>query len=111
MMDNISRGLITPSDLVRVNARAAQIFDLPHHGQLLPGFRADLAVVDTTLRREVTPEQLGGLSDFSPWEGNPLTGWPVLTISRGQVVARDGKIVGEPTGKYVRDLYRQAKGR
>jgi dihydropyrimidinase len=111
MMDNVARGLITLADLVRVNVRAAKIFDLPHHGQVLPGFRADFAVVDMTSRREVAPEQLGGLSDFSPWEGRPLTGWPVLTILRGKVVARDGQIVGEPTGKYVRDLYRQAKGR
>lgn len=110
MMDSVARGLITTSDLVRVNARAAQVFDLPHHGQVLPGFRADLAIVDPLARREVTPDLLGSLSDFSPWEGRELTGWPVMTVLRGMVVAQDGEIVDEPRGRYVRSLYGQAQG-
>ena len=107
MMDSVARGLITTADLVRVNARAAKVFDLPDHGQVLPGFRADLAIVDPTSRREVTAELTGGLSDFSPWEGRTLTGWPFMTVLRGTVVAQDGEVTGEPLGRYVRSLYGQ----
>jgi dihydropyrimidinase len=109
MMDAVSRGVITTADLVRVNARAAQVFDLPRHGQILPGFRADLAIVDPAATREVRADLLGGLSDFSPWEGRPLTGWPVMTLLRGEVVAENGEVVGEPRGGYVRQMYRQGK--
>ncbi len=109
MMDSVSRGIITTADLVRVNARAAQVFDLPRHGQVLPGFRADLAIVDPTARRAVSPHLLGGLSDFSPWEGRQLTGWPVMTVLRGEVVAQNGEVIGEPRGRYARELYQQGK--
>jgi dihydropyrimidinase len=107
MMESIASGRITTNDLVRVNARAASIFQLPAHGQILPGFRADLVVVDPAAKRAVSPAELGGLSDFTPFEGHELTGWPVMTLVRGHVVAKDGEVVGPPIGRYVRELYRQ----
>ena len=46
---------------------------------------------------------LGSSSDFSIYEGRTLRGWPVLTASRGVVVARDGAFVGtEGHGRYLR---------
>jgi N-acyl-D-aspartate/D-glutamate deacylase len=33
--------------------------------------------------------------------GEALKGWPVATVKAGQIVARDGKIVGNPTGRYL----------
>ena len=41
------------------------------------------------------------MSDFSPFEGKTLRGWPVATVKAGEIVARDGKIVGPPTGRYL----------
>jgi dihydroorotase-like cyclic amidohydrolase len=41
------------------------------------------------------------MSDFSPFEGKTLRGWPVATIKAGKVVARDGEIVGPATGRYL----------
>ena len=36
------------------------------------------------------------VADYTPWEGFEVTGWPVMTIARGEVVARDGTVTGEP---------------
>ena len=30
-----------------------------------------------------------------------LRGWPVATVKGGQIVARDGRIVGPPGGRYI----------
>jgi dihydropyrimidinase len=35
-------------------------------------------------------------SDFDPYEGFQARGWPVLTISRGEVIMRDGQMLGKP---------------
>ena len=52
--------------------------------------------------REITPELFGD-SDFSVYEGMRLKGWPRYTISRGQVIQKDGVIAVEPgRGKYLR---------
>ena len=48
-------------------------------------------------------EELASYSDYTPYEGWTLKGWPVLTMVRGDVVMRDGKIVGKKGyGQYLR---------
>ena len=37
-------------------------------------------------------------ADYTPWEGYAVTGWPVKTLLRGEVVFDDGKIVGAVSG-------------
>ena len=107
VMDNIISGRITMSDYVRVNVRAAEIFDLPLHGQLVPGHRADIVLVDPSTERSVDSATAGGTSDFSPFEGQALRGWPVMTILRGEVIAVDGAMTSPASGRYVRSLYGQ----
>jgi dihydroorotase len=31
-----------------------------------------------------------------------VTGWPVATIIRGQIVMRDDEVLGEPSGRLVK---------
>jgi dihydropyrimidinase len=33
-------------------------------------------------------------ADYTPYEGMEVTGWPVMTISRGEVIWDDGKVLG-----------------
>ena len=41
-------------------------------------------------------------SDYTPYEGIEVTGWPVSTMVRGKFVVRDGKLAGKPgDGAYV----------
>ena len=47
----------------------------------------------------VSPDMFQGHSDYSLYEGWTLKGWPVMTILRGQIVMRDGEIVGTPGGR------------
>jgi dihydroorotase-like cyclic amidohydrolase len=87
-------------DLVtRTPAVAYGIF--PRKGTIAPGSDADLVIVDLELEKVVRAEDLGGMSDFSPFEGKSLRGWPVATIKAGKLVAMNGEIVAEPTGRYL----------
>ena len=84
------------------STNAARSFLLREKGVIAPGYDADLALVDLEWEREITPELFGD-SDFSVYEGMKLKGWPRYTISRGEVLQKDGKIVAEPgRGKYIR---------
>jgi dihydropyrimidinase len=41
--------------------------------------------------------------DFTPYEGMSIQGWPVLTMVRGHIVAKDGKFVGEKGyGRFIK---------
>lgn len=82
--------------------KPAQTYGLyPRKGTIAPGSDADLVVVDLDLEKVVRPAALRGMSDFSPFEGKTLRGWPVATIKAGCIVARDGEIVGPPSGRYL----------
>src|SRR5262249_21270282 len=83
----------------RAPAMAYGIF--PRKGTIAPGSDADLVIVDPELEKVVQAEDLGGMSDFSLFEGKPLRGWPVATIKAGRLVAKNGEIVSKPTGRYL----------
>jgi dihydropyrimidinase len=86
----------------RATRGPAKVYGIyPQKGTIAVGSDADLAIVDLDLERVVRAEDLHGMSDFSPFEGKTLRGWPVGTIKAGQIVARDGKIVGKQTGRYL----------
>jgi len=61
-------------------------------------FTCDKAGLETKV---VDAKALNGFSDFSPFEGKKLRGWPVATIKAGTIIAKDGKIVGKRNGHYL----------
>lgn len=71
-------------------------------GRLAVGADGDLAVVDPKLAKTVTAVMIHSKAGRSPFEGERLVGWPVLTALRGRVVAEDGRIVdATPGGRFV----------
>lgn len=84
-------------------ATPARLFNLsPAKGTIQVGSDADFTVVDLDLEREVHASDLQSYADYTLWEGQRLRGWPVMTISRGRIVARDGRFLGAPGhGRYV----------
>jgi len=89
--------------LSRVNStNAAEIFGLESKGKIDIGFDADLVLVDLELEKEITPELFGD-SDFSIYEGMKFKGWPKITMSRGEIIQKDGVITAKcGRGKYLR---------
>jgi dihydroorotase-like cyclic amidohydrolase len=73
----------------------------PRKGTIAIGSDADLVVVDLNAERTVTPEQLSSAQDFTPFDGFKLTGWPLITLVRGQVVFREGQTQGTPQGQFI----------
>jgi dihydropyrimidinase len=93
-----------PLDILveRATRAPARVYGIyPQKGTIAVGSDADLVVVDLELERVVRAEELQGMSDFSPFEGKRLRGWPIATIKGGKIVARDGKIVAPANGRYL----------
>jgi dihydropyrimidinase len=103
LSEGVNKSRIALGDIARIQSRVATIFGLPMKGALAPGRDADIVLVDLNLERLVRGSELLSRADYSPFEGLTLRGWPVLTMLRGSVIARDGVLVGEPgTGRYLR---------
>jgi dihydropyrimidinase len=82
------------ADVTATNA--ARIFGLyPGKGVIAPGSDADLAVIDPGVRKTLTRDDFH-VTDYSPWEGWSVTGWPVLTMLRGKVISDGARLLGSP---------------
>jgi dihydropyrimidinase len=79
----------------------ARIYGLADKGSIEIGKDADIALWDPALTRTITQDDLHHGSDYTPWEGFVVTGWPVRTILRGQTVMLDGTPVGRPEGLHI----------
>jgi dihydropyrimidinase len=100
----VRAGRITVADWVRLCAEApASTFGLfPRKGCLRPGADADIVVWDPERPQPLDANALHMRTDHSPYGGRVVRGWPQLVLSRGRVVARDGRFEGEPGwGRYV----------
>ncbi|WP_285249619.1 amidohydrolase family protein [Pseudarthrobacter sp. fls2-241-R2A-168] len=68
------------------SAAPARINAVPGKGRIAEGFDADLVVFDPTEERVVDGTALHMGTDFSPFDGKALTGWPAVVVSNGRVV-------------------------
>lgn len=93
----VNRRGYSPSFVVRVMAtNPARIFGLSAKGTLEPGTDADIVVFDPNDTYTVDATDNASAADFSIYEGRELTGRVQKTFVRGELVADDGEIVGEP---------------
>ena len=77
------------------SANAARILGLyPQKGVIAPGSDADLVLIDPSIDKTLSREDFH-VSDYSPWEGWHVRGWPVTTILRGKVIVESGRLTGE----------------
>ncbi len=96
--NGVRRGRLSLQRFVEITStNAARLFGVfPQKGTIAIGSDADLVVWDPELTRTVRAEELQTAAKFSLFAGQELTGWPVRTIARGEVVAESGRIVGSP---------------
>ena len=75
----------------------------PQKGELLPGSDADLVIWDPAATRRVRATDLHMATDYSPFEGMEVTGWPETVLVRGEPVVDHGQLVDiRPRGQTVR---------
>ena len=73
----------------------AKLFGLyPEKGVIAPSSDADLTIIDPDKEVTLTRSILHSRCDYTAYEGFKLRGYPVMTISRGEVVMKDGEFTG-----------------
>jgi dihydroorotase len=90
----VRTGLLDWRGVARVmSERPAEIAGLPDQGRpLLAGEPANLVLVDPAAEWTVHGAELASLAENTPYEGMRLPGVVTLTLLRGRVTAREGKL-------------------
>ena len=77
----------------------------PRKGCLEIGSDGDLAILDLKKKHKFTVEEMRSKCGYTCFEGVEVTGFPVKTIVRGNVVCDEGEILVKPGfGKFQRPL-------
>ncbi|MHA2176177.1 MAG: dihydropyrimidinase [Candidatus Hodarchaeales archaeon] len=99
-----SRKISYPQLVQLLSTNPAKIFGLyPRKGSLQIGTDADLVIFDPMLRHGITPQSLHYKIDWNPYTDFQVTGWPITTILRGEILCNNGQFIGQPDGgKYLK---------
>jgi len=95
--------VLTYADLVRVAcAEPARVFGLfPRKGALRPGADADFVVVDPSWPMQIRNADQASKAGRTPFDGWIAPATPVMTFLRGEMIAREGRVVGKPRGRFL----------
>lgn len=103
MLTHVHQGRLTLERLVdMMTAGPQRIHQIAGKGRIARGYDADFTIVDLTEKRTITHAQQKSGSPWTPFDGMEATGWPKMTIIRGNVVMRDDELQGPPIGRPIR---------
>jgi dihydroorotase len=103
MLDHVNAGRLTLQRFVDLtSAGPSRIYGVAGKGRIALGYDADLTVVDLKAKRTITNDWIASKSGWTPYDGQTVTGWPIATIVRGQVVMQNDEVVARPIGAPVR---------
>jgi dihydropyrimidinase len=96
--EGVNKGRISLTKFVEVvSTNPAKLVGLyPRKGTLQIGSDADIMIIDPLKEVTLTRDMLHGNTDYTPFEGWKLKGYPVLSMSRGEILTRDGEFVSRP---------------
>ncbi|MCI0752401.1 dihydroorotase [Teichococcus vastitatis] len=103
MLDHVNAGRLSLTRLVDLMADGpARVYGALNKGRLVAGYDADFTVVDMKHRRTIENSWIASPCGWTPFDGQTVTGWPVMTVIRGHVAMREDAVQGEPAGRTVR---------
>ncbi len=99
MLEHVARGDLTLEGLVELtSAGVARTFGLKRKGFLAVGFDADFTIVDLEAKRTIRNADIASRCGWTPFDEIAVRGWPVATVVRGNIVMREGELLGAPKG-------------
>ncbi|MGA2789172.1 MAG: dihydropyrimidinase [Candidatus Bathyarchaeia archaeon] len=103
----IGKNIFSLNRLVQVgSSNAAKMYGLyPRKGTIAVGSDADIIIFDPQKKVRLSADNLHSNIDYSIYEDVTVTGYPVMTISRGDVIAENGQFSGKKgRGQFVKGV-------
>jgi len=103
MLNHVNEGRLSLERMVDLtNAGPARVYGIAGKGRMAAGYDADFTIVDLKAERTITDKWIVSKCGWTPYDGMKVTGWPITTILRGNVIMHEGQLLGDPIGTAVR---------
>ncbi len=105
MLNHVNSGKLTLERFVDLTCHGPQrIFGIANKGRIADGYDADFTIVDMKRTQTITNQWIESRSQWTPYDGVTVQGWPVGTIIRGRTVMWAGEIRQPAQGQPIRFL-------
>lgn len=103
MLNHVAQGRLSLERLIDLTSAGAQrVFGLANKGRMVEGYDGDVTLVDLKAQRTIRHDMMASKCRWTPFDGLEVTGWPIATIIRGQVVMREDTLIAPALGKPCR---------
>jgi len=100
MLNHVNKKKLTIKQFVAYTSKnPVKIFNIKYKGFIKKGYDADLTIVDMDKVVKIDNKEIKSKCKWSPFHGDKVKGFPVITIVNGQTKMKNGKIIGKPIGK------------
>tara|TARA_B100001245_G_scaffold8521_1_gene5873 strand:- start:515 stop:1825 length:1311 start_codon:yes stop_codon:yes gene_type:complete len=100
MLNHVNEGKLKLEQLVSLLCEnPSKIFDIQNKGYIKKDFDADFTIIDLNKVIEIKNEKIESKCGWSPFDGYKFKGTPVATIINGEIKMKNGKLLGDPSGK------------
>lgn len=103
LLDLVTQGELTLAHVTDLLAAGpARVFGIAGKGRVAVGGDADLTFVDMSRTVRIENRMIASKVGWTAYDGREVRGWPVGTMIRGEMVMRDGALLGAPRGRPAR---------
>ena len=99
----VKRGMPLSEIARMLSCNPAKLFRLyPRKGSITPGADADIVIFDPNLTKTITSDLQHSKSNYSPYEGRTVQGYPTTVLVRGKVIYDNEMFLGVPgSGRFI----------
>ena len=102
MLDHASNGKLSYERLVDLMAYGPiKVHKIKNKCSITKNYDADFTIVDPKKTHVITNEEQASKSAWTPYDGKKITGMPVMTIIRGNIVMREGELLEKITAQPI----------
>ncbi|MFL2682329.1 MAG: dihydroorotase [Alphaproteobacteria bacterium] len=102
MLDHVNNGNLSLFKLCQlISTNPAKLYKVINKGEIKLNNDADLTIIDLNKEVKIKDDMMANKSGWTPFNNKNVKGWPIMTIVNGNIVMRDGELIGKPIGKPV----------
>jgi len=102
MLNEVNKGKMSLHRFIEMTTEnPRRIFGVQHKGRIEIGYDADFTIVDLKRTEEIKKSWLQSKSNWSPFEGLKMQGWPVQVYLKGQLAMAEAEILKPHAGERV----------